>query len=335
MIVDSSPCRRRPAPPPTPLTTPATPTGGSVVKVTGTQGNWGLTVNGAPYQVKGLTYGPPADSAAGLHADLKSMGVNTIRTWGTDGTIAAAARHGRRVRHQGDQRVLAQPGRRLRQRHRLQDEHAELDRRTGSTRYKNNPGVLMWDVGNEVILTTQDHYTGRADRSGAHRVRAVRRAGRRRRSTRPTRTTRSPRPTRGPAPGRTTSSTRRSLDLMAVNSYGAVVQRQGRLASRRLHQAVHPHRGRRRPASGRCRTTRTACRPSRPTPQKRDAYPASWNCLTGDTGVSLGATFFHYGTRERLRRRVAEHVQRRLEAAVVLLGRAACTAATPARTRRR
>ena len=43
-----------------------------------------------------------------------------------------------------------------------------------------------------------------------------------RRSTPPTRTTRSPRPTPGPAPGRTTSSNAPDLDLLAVNSYGAI-----------------------------------------------------------------------------------------------------------------
>lgn len=29
-----------------------------VVKVTGSQGNWRLTVNGSPYLVKGVTWGP-------------------------------------------------------------------------------------------------------------------------------------------------------------------------------------------------------------------------------------------------------------------------------------
>ena len=47
MIVDYVTVQTQTGTPPPPLTTPATPTGGSVVKVTGTQGNWGLTVNGA------------------------------------------------------------------------------------------------------------------------------------------------------------------------------------------------------------------------------------------------------------------------------------------------
>jgi hypothetical protein len=50
--------------------------------VTGTQGNWQLTVNGSPYQVKGVTYGPPTAAAEAYMTDLHSMGVNTVRTWG-------------------------------------------------------------------------------------------------------------------------------------------------------------------------------------------------------------------------------------------------------------
>ncbi len=55
---------------------------GSVVKVTGGQGAWQLTVNGQPYQVKGLTWGPSVADADKYMPDLQSMGVNTIRTWG-------------------------------------------------------------------------------------------------------------------------------------------------------------------------------------------------------------------------------------------------------------
>lgn len=57
---------------------------GSVVKVTGSQGDWQLTVDGSPYTVKGLTWGPSPADADRYMPDLASMGVNTIRTWGTD-----------------------------------------------------------------------------------------------------------------------------------------------------------------------------------------------------------------------------------------------------------
>ena len=66
---------------------------------------------------------------------LKSMGVNTIRTWGTDGDVAAAARTRRRAYgikvingfwlNQGADYVNDTA---------LQDQHAELDRRGGQHR---------------------------------------------------------------------------------------------------------------------------------------------------------------------------------------------------------
>src|SRR3954463_7433342 len=74
---------------------------GSVVRVTGSQGNWQLQVNGAPYVIKGLTWGPAISDAERYMPDLASMGVNTIRTWGTDGTskplLDSAAAHGVKV----------------------------------------------------------------------------------------------------------------------------------------------------------------------------------------------------------------------------------------------
>lgn len=57
---------------------------GSVVKVTGSQGSWQLTVNGSPFVVKGVTWGPSPADAGRLLPDVKSLGANTIRTWGTD-----------------------------------------------------------------------------------------------------------------------------------------------------------------------------------------------------------------------------------------------------------
>ena len=74
---------------------------GSVVKVTGGQGAWQLTVDGQPYQIKGLTWGPSVSDAEKYLPDLRSMGVNTIRTWGTDATskplFDSAAAHGIKV----------------------------------------------------------------------------------------------------------------------------------------------------------------------------------------------------------------------------------------------
>ena len=163
------------------MTDPATPPGPSVVRVTGSQGNWQLQVNGAPYEVRGLTYGPPQGAADGYLRDLKNMGVNTIRTWGVDDAQTPVLLN--RAAQQGIKVVV---GHWLNQGADYVNDTAyktavrnEIVARVNTL--KNHQGVLMWDVGNEVILTMQDHGLPAADRRGApRRVRPVRQRGRRR-----------------------------------------------------------------------------------------------------------------------------------------------------------
>ena len=142
---------------PAAMTDPAVPGGPSVVKVTGSQGNWQLQVNGSPYQVKGLTYGPPQAAADGYMRDLKNMGANTIRTWGVDDANTPTLLD--RASRQGIKVIV---GHWLNQGADYANDtayknsvKAEIVARVNTL--KNNPGVLMWDVGNEVILTMQDH----------------------------------------------------------------------------------------------------------------------------------------------------------------------------------
>src|SRR5258708_17753504 len=87
------------------------------------------------------------------------MGVNTVRTWGTDATtqplLDAAYANGVKVingfwLNQG------------------QDYVTDTTYKTNTlntivqfvNQYKNHGSVLMWDVGNEVLLTLQNTYTG-------------------------------------------------------------------------------------------------------------------------------------------------------------------------------
>jgi len=99
-------------PVPPPLTAPPVPNGPSVVKVTGGQGNWGLSVNGASYQIKGRHVRPASATAEAHMTDLKSLGRQHGPHLGHRRHIAAAAGPGRRQRNQGDQRILARPGQR-------------------------------------------------------------------------------------------------------------------------------------------------------------------------------------------------------------------------------
>lgn len=74
--------------------------------MTGSQGNWQLTVGGKPYHAKGLAWGPSVADAARYTPDPRSMGVNTVRTWGTDGSskplLDEAAAHGIRTTETGN-----------------------------------------------------------------------------------------------------------------------------------------------------------------------------------------------------------------------------------------
>src|SRR5687768_2121187 len=58
---------------------------GSVVKITGGQGSWQLTVDGSPSYLKGLCWGPDISKStvAKYTTDVQSMGANAVRTWGT------------------------------------------------------------------------------------------------------------------------------------------------------------------------------------------------------------------------------------------------------------
>ena len=244
-------------------------------------------------------------AADGYMRDLRNMGVNTIRTWGVDDAqTPTLLEPGRPAGHQGDRRALAQPGRRLRQRHRVQERREERDRGPGQ-RAQEPPGRA--DVGRR--QRGHPHHAGpraagRRGRGAAGRVRAGSSTRSRWPSTRPTRTTRSPRPTRGPARG----PYYKAHSPGAGPARGQLLRRdrhgQAGLDRRRLHQAVHRHRGRpgrrvggaerrqrrARPSRPTCRSgrcTRRAGTPSRATRAWRSARPSSttdWRTTSAASG---------------------------------------------------
>ena len=279
---------------PAPMTDPPVPAGPSVVKVTGGNGNWQLAVNGQPYQIKGLTYGPPQAAADGYLRDLKAMGVNTIRIWGVDDTttpalLDAAARNGIKV-------II---GHWLNQGADYANDTAyksavknEIVARVNAL--KNHQGVLMWDVGNEVILTMQDHGLP-ADVVEQRRVAyarfvdevavAVHAAD----------------------PDHPVTSTDAythawsyykaytpALDLLAVNSYGAI----GTVKDDWIKGGYgKPYIVTEAGPDGEWEVPNDVNGvPDEPTDlRKGQMYTASWNAISGHTGVALGATMFHYG----------------------------------------
>ena len=99
--------------------------------------------------------------------DLASMGVNTVRTWGTDGTskplLDAAAANGIKV----IAGFWLQPGGGPAAAAASTTSPTPPTRTTCCTEipkwvttYKDNPGVLMWDVGNESVLGMQNCFSG-------------------------------------------------------------------------------------------------------------------------------------------------------------------------------
>ncbi|MDY2587789.1 glycoside hydrolase family 2 TIM barrel-domain containing protein [Winogradskyella aquimaris] len=123
---------------------------------------WIMEVDGMPFDIKGVTFGYHDDVANydTYFKDLKSIGVNTIRTWGTDentpALLDAAERYNIKVmlgiwlRH-------GRPG--------MEDDDS-FDYLTDNegmeamynaametvNTYKNHPAVLTWGVANEVYL---------------------------------------------------------------------------------------------------------------------------------------------------------------------------------------
>lgn len=101
--------------------------------------------------------------------DVRSMGVNTIRTWGTDATtkplLDSAAGQGIKV----IAGFWLQPGggpgsggcvNYLTDTQYKNDMLAEFPKWVET--YKDHPGVLMWNVGNESVLGLQNCYSGDA-----------------------------------------------------------------------------------------------------------------------------------------------------------------------------
>ena len=278
---------------PATFTDPAVPAQNpSVVKVTGTQGNWQLMVNGAPWTIKGMTYGPPADSSAGYLNELKTMGVNTIRTWGTDATskplLDAAAARG--------QKVIA--GFWLNQGADYVNDTAYKTSTLNTivqwvNTYKNNPGVLMWDVGNEVLLTTQDHYTGAAIEQERDAYAAyVNQIADAIHAADPNHPVTSTDAWTGAWPYYKAYAP--DLDLYALNSYGAVCDAKATWAAGGYTKPYILTEG--GPAGEWEVPNDVNGEPTEPTEvQKAQGYTTSWGCITNQPGITFGGTEFNYG----------------------------------------
>ncbi|MFJ9809031.1 discoidin domain-containing protein [Streptomyces sp. NPDC101158] len=273
---------------------------GGAVRVTGSQGDWRLTVGGQPYTVKGLTWGPALADAARYMPDVKSMGVNTVRTWGTDAAskplLDAAAAQGVRVINGFWLQPGGGPG-----------SGGCVDYVTDTTykntmltefakwvdTYRSHPATLMWNVGNESVLGLQNCYGGaelEAQRNAYTTF--VNDVAKKIHSLDPDHPVTSTDAWTGAWPYYKRNAP--DLDLYAMNSYGDICGvRQAWTDGGYTKPYIITEGG----PAGEWEVPDDANGvPGEPTDvQKADGYTKAWGCVTGHQGVALGATLFHYG----------------------------------------
>ncbi|GMU08506.1 glycoside hydrolase family 2 TIM barrel-domain containing protein [Corallococcus caeni] len=127
---------------------------------------WKLVVDGQPYVAKGVTFsgtGGPANFDRDCE-QLRALGVNTLRTWGTGeetpALLDAAHKHGLRVLVG----LWLRPGRAGMENDDAFDYVRDAKGREAQfqatlaqvRRFKDHPAVLAWGLGNEVILNSPD-----------------------------------------------------------------------------------------------------------------------------------------------------------------------------------
>ncbi|MEV1007455.1 discoidin domain-containing protein [Streptomyces sp. NPDC049881] len=277
------------------------PVEGGTVEVTGSQGNWQLTVEGEPYTVKGLTWGPAIADAGRYMPDLASMGVNTIRTWGTDAStrplLDTAAANGIRVIAGFWLQPGGGPGSGG-----CVDYVNDYDYKGYQlylmnewvAAYKDHPGVLMWNVGNESLLGLQNCYSGaelEAQRDAYARF--INDAAREIHALDPNHPVTSTDAWTGAWPYYQEHSP--ELDLLAVNSYGAVCDIEEFWTAGGYDRPYILTEG--GPAGEWETDDDVNGVPQEPTDvDKAEGYRDAWDCLMGHEGVALGGTLFHYGT---------------------------------------
>ncbi len=280
--------------------TPA-PAGSGGTRVTGTQGNWQLTVGGAPWTVKGLTWGPPPGEAATRLPELHAIGVNTVRTWGTDATsrplFDAAAANGIKVIAGFWLQPGGGPGSGGCVDYTTDTAYkntmlAEI--RNWVTAYQAHPGVLLWNVGNESVLGMQNCFSGtQLEQNRIAYTRFVDQAAQAIHAIDANHPVTSTDAWTGAWPYYKAYAP--NLDLYAVNSYAHVCQvKQDWLAGGYSKPYLITETG--PPGEWEVPNDGNGV-PAEPSDlQKRDGYGTAWNCVLAHPGVALGATLFHYGT---------------------------------------
>ncbi|MFJ9078232.1 discoidin domain-containing protein [Streptomyces sp. NPDC102278] len=282
-------------------TTSVEPPVQGAVRVAGSQGNWQLTVGGQPYTVKGLTWGPSFADAPKYMPDVKSMGVNTIRTWGTDASskplLDTAAANGIRVVNGFWLQPGGGPGSGGCVNY-VTDAAYKSNMLTEFAKwvdtYKSHPATLMWNVGNESVLGLQNCYSGtelEAQRNAYTTF--VNDVAKKIHTIDPDHPVTSTDAWTGAWPYYKRNAP--DLDLYSMNSYGDICGvKQDWVDGGYNKPYIITETG----PAGEWEVPNDANGiPDQKTDvQTAEGYTTAWNCITGHQGVALGATMFHYGT---------------------------------------
>ncbi|MFD3324893.1 discoidin domain-containing protein [Streptomyces sp. NPDC058701] len=281
-------------------TTSVEPPAQGAVRVAGSQGNWQLTVGGQPYTVKGLTWGPSVADAPKYMPDVKSMGVNTIRTWGTDGStkplLDTAAANGIKIVNGFWLQPGGGPGSGGCVNY-VTDAAYKSTMLTEFAKwvdtYKSHPATLMWNVGNESVLGLQNCYGGtelEAQRNAYTTF--VNDVAKKIHSIDPDHPVTSTDAWTGAWPYYKRNAP--DLDLYSMNAYGDICGvKQDWVDGGYTKPYIITETG----PAGEWEVPNDANGiPDQKTDvQTAEGYTTAWNCITGHQGVALGATMFHYG----------------------------------------
>ncbi len=133
------------------------------VKVVGSRGNWQLMVDGAPFYIKGAGFGKTvhAGNIDYYFNEMKKIGLNSFRTWGigddTPLMLEKAEKYGLMVdvgiwllqNKKGKPKAVDYVKGEKYKRKTLQEIETQVKK------FKDYPAVLMWNVGNEVVMNLE------------------------------------------------------------------------------------------------------------------------------------------------------------------------------------
>lgn len=129
----------------------------SKVKIAGGRGHWELLLNDKPFYIKGVGFGLSTWNPKRIERYMKEvelLGANAIRTWGISRTDAVLLDSARKYGIMVDLGIWLQQNGWMDYVNDEQGMQSTMnDIKRHVLQFKDHPALLMWNVGNEVIIT--------------------------------------------------------------------------------------------------------------------------------------------------------------------------------------